>query len=135
MPRGMGSSVGLSRRLVNIFDILKQTLTSFCFFCCLVFANNWIGFISVQFFLVVLPRFWNFYQFFLNFEAIMMSISPIFFEQPFCTKVICAASMCLQFWFVLFWRKDFGTKAAHKMLVKLTLGLFISIIVYLLTIA
>jgi len=28
--------------------------------------------------------------------------------------------MCLQFGFVLFWQKDFGTKAAHKMLVKLT---------------
>jgi hypothetical protein len=30
--------------------------------------------------------------------------------------------MCLQFGFVIFWRKDFGTKAAHKMLVKLTQG-------------
>jgi len=29
-----------------------------------------------------------------------------------------------QFGFVIFWQKDFGTKAAHKMLVKLTLGLF-----------
>jgi hypothetical protein len=28
--------------------------------------------------------------------------------------------MCLQFGFIVFWRKDFGTKAAHKMLVKLT---------------
>jgi hypothetical protein len=28
--------------------------------------------------------------------------------------------MCLQFGFVIFWQKDFGTKAAHKMLVKLT---------------
>jgi hypothetical protein len=28
--------------------------------------------------------------------------------------------MCLQFGFVIFWRKDFGAKAAHKMLVKLT---------------
>jgi hypothetical protein len=28
--------------------------------------------------------------------------------------------MCLQFWFVIFWQKDFGAKAAHKMLVKLT---------------
>jgi hypothetical protein len=24
--------------------------------------------------------------------------------------------MCLQFGFVIFWQKDFGTKAAHKML-------------------
>jgi hypothetical protein len=30
--------------------------------------------------------------------------------------------MCLQFGFVIFWQKDFGAKAAHKMLVKLTLG-------------
>ncbi len=27
--------------------------------------------------------------------------------------------MCLQFGFVIFWQKDFGAKAAHKMLVKL----------------
>jgi hypothetical protein len=27
--------------------------------------------------------------------------------------------MCLQFVFLNFWQKDFGTKAAHKMLVKL----------------
>ncbi len=27
--------------------------------------------------------------------------------------------MCLQFGFVIFWRKDFGAKAAHKMLVKI----------------
>ncbi len=26
--------------------------------------------------------------------------------------------MCLQFGFVIFWQKDFGAKAAHKMLVK-----------------
>jgi hypothetical protein len=28
--------------------------------------------------------------------------------------------MCSQFGFVIFWRKDFGAIAAHKMLVKLT---------------
>jgi hypothetical protein len=28
--------------------------------------------------------------------------------------------MCLQYGFVIFWPKDFGAKAAHKMLVKLT---------------
>ncbi len=28
--------------------------------------------------------------------------------------------MCLQFGSVIFWQNDFGTKAAHKMLVKLT---------------
>ncbi len=51
-----------------------------------------------------------------------MPISPIFYEQLFCTKVFCATALCLQFGFVIFWRKDFGTKAAHKMLVKLTPG-------------
>jgi hypothetical protein len=30
--------------------------------------------------------------------------------------------MCLKYGFVIFWRKDFGAKAAHKMLVKLTPG-------------
>jgi hypothetical protein len=30
--------------------------------------------------------------------------------------------MCLQFGFVNFWQKDFGAKAAHKMLVKLAPG-------------
>jgi hypothetical protein len=29
--------------------------------------------------------------------------------------------MWLQFGFVIFWQKDFGAKAAHKILVKLTL--------------
>jgi hypothetical protein len=38
----------------------------------------------------------------------------------FVQKFFCAAFMWLQFGFVIFWRKDFGTKAAHKMLVKLT---------------
>jgi hypothetical protein len=36
--------------------------------------------------------------------------------------VFCVTFMCLQFGFVIFWRKDFGAKAAHKMLVKLTPG-------------
>ncbi len=36
------------------------------------------------------------------------------------TKVLCTAFNCLQFGFVIFWQKDFGAKAAHKMLVKLT---------------
>ncbi len=34
----------------------------------------------------------------------------------------CAAFMCLQFGFVIFWQKDFGAKAALKILVKLTPG-------------
>jgi hypothetical protein len=49
-------------------------------------------------------------------------MSPIFYEQLFHTKVFCADFMCLQFGFVIFWRKGFGAKAAHKMLVKLTPG-------------
>jgi hypothetical protein len=36
------------------------------------------------------------------------------------TKALCTALKCLQFGFVIFWRKDFGAKVAHKMLVKLT---------------
>jgi hypothetical protein len=32
-------------------------------------------------------------------------------------KVFCAAFMCLQYGFVIFWQKDFDAKAAHKMLV------------------
>jgi hypothetical protein len=35
-------------------------------------------------------------------------------------NAFCAAFMCLQFGFVILWQKDFGAKAAHKMLVKLT---------------
>jgi hypothetical protein len=54
----------------------------------------------------------------------LVSISTIFYEQLFCTKVICAAFLCLKFGFVIFWRKDFGAKAAHKMLVKLTPSLY-----------
>jgi hypothetical protein len=52
----------------------------------------------------------------------LVSISPIFYEQLFHTKVFLTAFMCLQFGLVIFWQKDFGTKAAHKMLVKLTPG-------------
>jgi hypothetical protein len=54
--------------------------------------------------------------------ATLVSISPIFYEQLFCMEVFCAAFMSLQFGFVTFWQKDFGAKAAHKMLMKLTPG-------------
>jgi len=37
----------------------------------------------------------------------------------FWTKVFCAAFLFLQFDLVIFWRKNFGTKAAHKMLIEL----------------
>jgi hypothetical protein len=59
-------------------------------------------------------------------ERDQVSISPIFYEQLFRMKVFCAAFMCLQFGFVIFWQKDFGAKAAHKMLVKLTPGVFLA---------
>ncbi len=49
-----------------------------------------------------------------------VSIQLTFNEQLF-LKVYCACSfMCSQFGFVIFWRKNIGTKAAPKMLVKLT---------------
>ncbi len=37
-------------------------------------------------------------------------------------KFFCATFMCLQYELVIFWQKDFGAKAAHKMLAKLTPG-------------
>jgi hypothetical protein len=57
---------------------------------------------------------------------VWLSISPIFYKQFFHTKVLCSPFMCLPFGFVIFWRKDFGAKAAHKMLVKLTPGCHIT---------
>ncbi len=42
-----------------------------------------------------------------------------YFMSSFLYESYCAAFMCLQFWFVIFWQKDFGAKAAHKILVKL----------------
>jgi len=38
----------------------------------------------------------------------------------FFTKVFCAAFLYLQFGYVIFWLKNVGAKAVHKMLVKLT---------------
>jgi hypothetical protein len=48
------------------------------------------------------------------------SISPIFYNQLYHTQVFCANFMCFQFGYVIFWRTDFGAKAAQKMSVKLT---------------
>jgi hypothetical protein len=58
-----------------------------------------------------------------------VSISPIFYDQLFCTKVFCTAFMRLQFEFVIFWQKDFGAKAAHEMLVELTPGIWARVFV------
>jgi hypothetical protein len=61
----------------------------------------------------------------------LVSISQIFYEQLFHMKVFCAAFsyesfLCsfymLTIWVCNFLRKDFGAKAAHKMLVKWTPG-------------
>jgi hypothetical protein len=51
---------------------------------------------------------------------VWLLISTILYKQLFHAKVLCAPFMCLQFGLVIFWQKDFGTKAAHIMLVKLT---------------
>jgi hypothetical protein len=50
---------------------------------------------------------------------LQVSILPIFYEQHFHMKVFCAAFMCLQFGFAIFWQKDFGAKAAHKLAVEI----------------
>jgi hypothetical protein len=51
-----------------------------------------------------------------------VSISSTFYLHLFCIKVLCAAFLYLQFDFVIFWRKNIDTKAACKMLMKLTSG-------------
>jgi hypothetical protein len=64
----------------------------------------------------------------LNFEIWLVKLTPgvnfpNILRAAFSYKrFFCAALMCLQFGFVNFWRKDFGAKAAHKMLAKLTPG-------------
>jgi hypothetical protein len=49
-----------------------------------------------------------------------MSISPTFYEQLNCSRVIFASFWRLNFRFILFWRKKSGAKGTLKMLVKLT---------------
>jgi len=51
-----------------------------------------------------------------------VSISAIFYEQLFCTRVFLRSFDVLTIWGCNFWQKEFGAKAAHKMLVELTLG-------------
>jgi hypothetical protein len=50
-------------------------------------------------------------------------ISQYILSAAFLYESFCAAFMCLQFGFVIFWQKDFGAKSAHKMLVKLKPGI------------
>ena len=54
------------------------------------------------------------------------SISPTFYTQLFCTIVVWAAFMFLQFGFVIFWQKEISSKAASTILVKLTTGVTIT---------
>ena len=51
-----------------------------------------------------------------------MSISPTIYNRLFHKKEFCAASLCIQFGFVIFWQKEIITKAACKLLVKLVTG-------------
>jgi hypothetical protein len=51
---------------------------------------------------------------------LLVSISPTFYAQLFCTKVLRKAFLSLDLRFVLFWRKTIGAKAARNELVKLT---------------
>ncbi len=41
---------------------------------------------------------------------------------------LCTAFKCFQLGFVIFWQKDFGTKAANKMLVKLPSGWIVQLV-------
>ena len=50
------------------------------------------------------------------------SISPTFYDQLFYPKVFCAAFLCLHLGLNFFYRKEISTKAACKLLVKLTYG-------------
>jgi hypothetical protein len=51
-----------------------------------------------------------------------VEISYSFYNQLFHNKVFLRSFYVLTIWVCPFWQKDFGAKAAHKMLVKLTLG-------------
>ena len=59
-----------------------------------------------------------------SFFATKCQFHQHFTSSFFCTKVFGAAFLCLQVGFVIFWQKKIGAKAACKMLVKLTQGLF-----------
>jgi len=52
-------------------------------------------------------------------------ISSTFYNQLFPTKVSFKAFLYSQFGFVIFWQKKIGTKAVHKMMMKLIPALFV----------
>ena len=65
------------------------------------------------------------FQFRLNYDDIFVSRGFNFInilESAFCTTVMCAAFLNLEFVFVCFWQNEIGKKAAPKMLLKLHLG-------------
>jgi len=47
-------------------------------------------------------------------HAMQVSISPTFYEQLYCTKVLSVAFLYLEFVFVFFWQKDFSKKVVVK---------------------
>ena len=58
-----------------------------------------------------------------NTLVVLLSISLTFYKQLL-RQYSCAKNfLCLQFGFVIFWRKNIDAKAARKMLMKLTVGL------------
>jgi len=55
-------------------------------------------------------------------QAYQVSISPTFYEQLIHTNMCCTAFPYLHFGFVIIWQTNIGSKAARKVLVKLTTG-------------
>jgi hypothetical protein len=53
-------------------------------------------------------------------SVVQVSISLTFYTRLFYTKVFCAAVLELHFSFVIFWQNNIVTKAARKVLMKLT---------------
>jgi hypothetical protein len=47
-------------------------------------------------------------------RVVQVTISPTFYAQLFCTKVLRKASLYLHFRFVIFWNKNIGAKASRK---------------------
>ena len=52
--------------------------------------------------------------------VLQVSTSPTFYEHLFRTKMFCEELWTDRLCFVIFWQKEIGEKAVHKMLVTLT---------------
>jgi hypothetical protein len=48
-------------------------------------------------------------------KIVQVSIWPTFYENLLHTRVVCAAFLLIQFCFVIFWHKNIGAKAVHKL--------------------